>query len=255
MGLVLLLSACGGNSVNRVPDTAPQASVATINGLEARKPENGIILAPATQMFDPNSNTTVANRVPVGVTSSDERQVVEVTLILRQGERNSVGDIVYSEVWRDTLSADANEEIFRNPFTFVVPFQGARTGLVPAELEIIATDDKGQDNELYQAAVQVDGSLPLLNASVPSGPQKGIIAITGQADDPESGLTEVAVLLDGDEVGTKFVGSSFTATIDTTGLAEGTHSLLIYAVNGVNEVSADAFTLQVKNEAEEAPTP
>ena len=249
--LTFMLSAC--NSVlDTVPDTAPQVSVATINGLESRKPQNGIVLAPAAQLYDPNSNTTVANSVPVGITSSDERQVVEVTLILRQGSENSVGDIVYTEIWRNTLSADADEEIFRNPFNFVVPFRGAKTGLVPAELEVIATDDKNQDNPLYQAAIMVDGSLPLITATVPTGPVKGKVNLFGSVADPESGIRQVAVFIDGtevtDDVG-KVTTSSFSVAVDTTALDNGVHALFVVAVNGVNETAAEFFTLNVSNNA------
>ncbi len=243
--LVVLLSACN-SALDIVPDTAPQTSLATINGLEARKPSGGVILAPAAQLYDPNSNTTTPNRVPVEVTSSDERQVVEVTLILRQGSQNSVGDLVYSEVWRDTLNADVDEEIFRNPFTFVVPFQGAKTGLVPAELEVIATDDKGQDNALYRAAVMVDGSLPVVRASVPQGPQKGNVSLSASVADPESGIQYLEVAVDGETVHSSTV-PGYATSIDTAELGNGSHTFSVYAVNGVNEAVFESYAFNVFN--------
>ncbi|CAN5751654.1 hypothetical protein BH24DEI2_BH24DEI2_01050 [soil metagenome] len=242
-----MLSACGGSALNEVPDKAPQVSVATINGLGVRKPTSGVILAPAAQLFNPNSNTTVANRVPVALTSSDERQVVEVTLILRQGQTNGVGDVVYDEVWRDTLSADADEEIFRNPFNFVVPFKGKQTGLTPAELEIVATDDKGQDNKLYQAEVQVDGSLPIVRASVPQGPQTDKVSLSATVSDPESGIQYFEVYLDGETVFSSFTVPGYSTSVDTAELGNGSHSLSVFAINGVNEAVFETYSFKVSN--------
>ena len=244
--LAVVLSACN-SALEIVPDTAPQVSVATINGLESRKPSGGVILAPATQQYNPNSNTVAANSVPVEITSSDERQVMSVTLILRQGGRNSVGDTVYNEVWRNTLSADVDEEIFRNPFTFVVPFQGAKTGLVPAELEIVATDDKGQDNALYKAAVQVDGSLPVVRATVPQGQQKGNVSLTASVSDPESGIQYLEVFLDGETVYTSDVVPAYSTSIDTAELGNGRHSFSVFTINGVNEAVFESYAFDVSN--------
>ena len=221
--------------------------MSTVNGIDYHRPPDGVILAPASQLFNPNSNTTVANVVPVALTSSDERQVVEVTLILRQGQTDGVGDVVYNEVWRDTLSADADEEIFRNPFTFVVPFRGTKTGLAPAELEIIATDDKGQDNQLYQAEVQVDGSLPIVRASVPQGPQKDKVSVSATVSDPESGIQYFEAFLDGEAVYSSSTVPGYSTSVDTAELGNGSHSFSVFAVNGVNESVFETYSFIVSN--------
>lgn len=240
-----LLAACGRSTEALVPDTVPQISLARINGREARDLSAGYVLAPASEMYDPNSGATLPNSVPVEVTASDERQVLSVTISLADGEGGG---------WQDELTFDRDQEIFRNPFTFSVPFRGSPNGLRSAFVTLVATDDAGQVNREYSATVQVDGSLPVVSVTVPEEPQREIFLAYGQASDPESGLLELEVYLDGEPLSVQRGGSTFSATIDPSELFVGTHTLAVVAVNGVNEAAVVLKTFETLPE-EDAPTP
>ena len=253
LALVLLLGACNSTPLDEVPDERPLVAVAEIDGADGRSPVSGTIRAPAQEMFNPNTAESVSSVVPVEITASDERQVVAVELRLRQDD----GAGNFSTLWSDVLTLDADEEIFRNPFVFQVPFVGSETGTNRAELEVIATDNVGQVNEPYRAAVAVDGSLPIINARVPSGEVSGTINVSGSAFDPESGITRFVVLIGGSEIEDSGVNSgsssNFVTSIDTTTLGDGTNTLTIIAQNGVNRSVAESFTFEVfNNEAPEA---
>ena len=253
LALVLLLGACSSTPLDEVPDARPLVAVAEIDGTDGRNPINGIIRAPAAAMFNPNTADTVTSVVPVEITASDERQIVAVELRLRQP--NDAGNL--ATLWSNSLTLDADEEIFQNPFVFQVPFVGSETGITEAELEVIATDDAGQVNEPYRAAVAVDGSLPVINARVPSGEVSGTISVSGSAFDPESGVTSFSAFIDGDLIEDSdlndVTSSSFAATIDTTSLSDGVHAVTVVAQNGVNRFVTESFTFEVfNNEAPEA---
>ena len=253
LALVLLLGACNNTPLDEVPDARPLVAVADIDGADGRRPTGGAIRAPAVEMFNPNTAETVTDVVPVEITASDERQIVAVELRLRQDD----GTGNFTTLWSDILTLDADEEIFNNPFVFPVPFVGSESGLTRSELEVIATDDAGQVNEPYSAAVEVDGSLPIINARVPSGQVSGTINVSGSAFDPESGITRFVVLVGGSAIedGSVNSGSSsnFVTSIDTTTLGDGLNTLTIIARNGVNRSVAESFTFEVfNNEAPEA---
>ena len=250
IGFVLLVVACDRNPAELVPDTLPNVAAAYINGIKVRTSANGNILVPAAQMYNPNTNSTVANNsVRTEITASDERQIVEVAAILKQGTTDAFGDISYSEVWRDLLTQDDDIEVFKNPFVFSVPFQGDDVGLVPASLEIIAKDNIGQENKPFSLDVQVDGSLAFLNATVPTTPQSGEFVLSGFASDPESGIRDFAAFIDGTLVPnpdqTEETLTSFAIKVDAESLGNGPHLLTLYALNGVNEPVLQGFPFSV----------
>lgn len=246
----LTLSACDRNPAELVPDNPPNVAASYINGLEVRNSVEDDILVPAAQMYNPNTNTTVANNsVRTEIIASDERQVVEVAAILKQGTTDAFGDVSYSEVWRDLLTQDDDLEVFRNPFVFSVPFEGDDVGLVPASLEVVAKDNTGQENDPFSLDVKVDGSLAFLNATVPSTPQSGEFALSGFASDPESGIRSFAAFIDGTRVPnpdqTKEILTSFAIKVDAESLGNGVHFLTLFATNGVNESVTQDFPFNV----------
>ena len=248
--LALSVSACDRNPAELVPDNPPNVAVAYINNIQARRSAEGEILVPAAEMYNPNTNSRVAsNNVRTEITASDERQVVEVAAILKQGENDAFGDVTYSETWRDLLTLDDDIEVFKNPFVFAVPFEGDDVGLVPASLEVVAKDNTGQENDPFSLDVQVDGSLAFLEATVPTTPQSGEFGIVGRALDPESGIIRLIAAIDGDEIFTYTLGDdevpTFASKVNAEQLGNGIHFLTLYAVNGVNEAVAQDFPFNV----------
>ncbi len=247
MCLLAALTACDSSALQLVPDTQPNVAIASINGVEARSTPEGYLLAPASRMYDPNDGTTSPNNVPVAVTASDERQVTSVAASLTDAQGDS---------WEDALTFDSDEEIFRNPFVFSVPFEGTNSGLSTAQLELTATDSASQVNAPYSAAVRVDGSLPIFTASLPTTEQSGVFGLSGSVSDPESGIQEFAAFIDGALLATSeettVTSASFATTVDANELGNGTHYLTLYAVNGVNEPVLATYAFDVSVNA--APT-
>lgn len=252
--LGLLLASCNSTPLDEVPDNPPYVAVAEINGVNGRKPVDGLIRAPAAEMFNPNTGQVEGNSVPLLITASDERQVTRVKATLRQDG---------AETWSRELTLEMDEEIFNNPFTFFnVPFAGSDTGIVQAELEIVAMDDANQTNEPYRARIGVDGSLPFLSADVPAGEDgevSGIISIFAQASDPESDITSLRAFLDEEQIDNGAIGgftrASFSTSIDTNDLENGPHFITFIARNGVNESVQETFRIFVLNEEDEDPLP
>jgi len=247
---LIILAACDRNPAESVPDTIPNVAAAYINRIPVRRSTDGNILVPAAEMYNPNTNSRVSNNsVRTEITASDERQIVEVAAILKQGETDAFGDVTYSEKWRDLLTLDDDAEDFKNPFVFAVPFEGDDVGLVPASLEVVAKDNTGQENDPFSLDVQVDGSLAFLEATVPTTPQSGEFGIVGRALDPESGIIRLIAAIDGDEVFTYRLGDdaapSFAGKVSAEQLGNGVHFLTLYAVNGVNEAVAQEFPFTV----------
>lgn len=247
MGLLstgLSLSAC--TTPPSIPNPPPSAVVSEIDELQGREAVGGGLLAPAAQMFNPNTEQVVENAVRVSVQTSDDGYITRVEL-----RRRSVTPGGADE-WRGELTLDANEEAFSNPFVFTVPFVGSESGLTENELEVIATDDLGQVNKPYSLTVKVDGSLPRLAATLPRGEVSGEVTLFGDADDPESGVTSFDVFVDDKAIGESVISGvtsrSYEAMLDTTTLENGRHRVDIIVTNGVGESVTESFFFEVFNE-------
>lgn len=239
----LLLSACNVRPIDTVADTRPLVAIATINGVNARRADK--LMAPAAQMFNPNTEQFVPVDVPVEITASDERGVVDVAATLTQITSPNAPD--FEEVWNGSLNTNSTE--FRNPFTFNVPFQGPQTGTYLAQLQVVATDTKENQNEPFLAELEVDGSLALLEAVVPEEAQSGKFSLSGTAQDNESGIRSFAAFIDGELLEesdeTSVTDTSFSTAIEASDIGNGEHTLTLSAVNGVNVPVTRTFRFTV----------
>ncbi len=256
----LLLTACGRDRTTLAPNENPAVAISKVDGplsdievgafvdvIDALRPRSGALVVAAAQQYDPVSGQITDNPISVYVTASDTLAVDSVELSLNG---TSMGTYLRG-----------SEGVFKNPFIFPaprsglvsVPIPGAVSGLVSSELRALASDTSGLLSEAVVLEVQADGSRPNIAYSVIGNgpPYLGPVTISAQASDPETGMRDFAVFLNGEE---QPINPQTPYSLDIiVEPAPGVQTVRLIAENGVFVPNEVVFTFVVAEETEAPP--
>jgi len=207
-------------------------------------PEPGDTTPPTLTVTSPASGSWVGGWAqPVAGTVADNGGLdnvdrVEVTI-------GSVSDTVY------TNGDDAWDTAF--------DLTGLADG--PATLTAVAFDKAGNASAPLSVGVTIDATAPqlVLMAPAPEAALAGTVDVVVDANDVGAGVTGVTVELEGDqvvEVPANFDGTSWVASVPTTGLADGPAWLWTHGLDGVGLLGSDeGFAVTIDNVADDTTPP
>lgn len=131
----------------------------------------------------------------------------------------------------------------------------------PATLAAVAHDSSGNASAPVNVAVTVDATAPAVTVSshAPDEVLSGTVEVVVDATDAGSGVTDVTVELEGDDVvavPATFDGTSWVASVPTDGLADGPAWLWAHGRDGVGLVGIDeGFAVTIDNVEDDTTPP
>ena len=184
---------------------------------------------PTVSITNPSDGETVSGSVTVTADASDDNGVTQVEFFVDGGSIgvDSDGSDGWSATWDTTGYADGSHTV-----------------------EATATDTAGQTaSDSISVTVDNIDSPPTVNITNPSDGEtvSGSVTVTADASD-DNGVTQVEFFVDGGSIGVDSDGSDgWSATWDTTGYADGSHTVEATATDTAGQTASDSISVTVDN--------
>jgi hypothetical protein len=183
---------------------------------------------PPTVAFSaPAANATVSGSVTISGSASDDKQLAKVELSVDGGAYQAAQGTTSWTVALDTIGVANGSHTLRARATDAAGNVG-----VASEMIVVSND---------LAPPSVTLASPAAGATVSS-----TVAVAGTAADDVS-VAKVEVAVDGGAYATAQGTTSWTSSIDTTGLANGTHTIAARATDAAGKVATVSVGITVDN--------
>ncbi|WP_231976710.1 Ig-like domain-containing protein, partial [Mycobacterium sp. E740] len=226
------LSALATSDVARATVSADAAVKAVKTATKAIKPDTR---APTVKLTGPARNATVSGTVSLSAVASDNKGVAGVQFLVDNapvGAEDTAGP--YSASWDTTAVAD-----------------GAHT------LTARARDAAGNTttSSVTVTVANVDTSAPSVSIGAPANGAtvSGTVSLSAVASD-NKGVAGVQFLVDDAPVGAEDTAGPYSASWDTTAVADGAHTLTARARDAAGNTTTSSVTVTVANVDTSAPS-
>jgi len=193
---------------------------------------------PTVQITKPQQGQTFTqNPITVSVTGTDAVSGIDRILVEASKDGTTFTSV-------GVVTATSGDVVW-------APMNGTYT------LRATATDKTGRSSTTTLGGIKVsltssDTTPPTVALTpVPATPQRATITVTAKASDTDSGVAKVDLYDGGTLIDTKAsgVGGTYTFSLDTTKLTDGTHTLRAVAYDNAGSSSESSTTLTVDNTA------
>ena len=178
---------------------------------------------PTVSITQPSSGATVTGNVSIVATTSDDSRVIAVEFIADGISLGTDTTPAWSAIWDSTGNS------------------GAHT------LTAIATDTAGRTSQNSITVNVADDPPPTVQITTPAGGAvlTGTVPINASASDD---TVRVQFLVDGESIWTDYFGfNGWSATWNTTGSPDGSHTITATATNQREQTASDAVVVTVAN--------